>query len=441
MKKHFSLKKMTAFLMSTALIAGAMPVNAGGLFNVSSGITADAASEKKTPAAGVFYKVGDTISVTGDTWFVIDDDPNSGFPSAKISSDIAITAYESSDTDNQYIWKTGDTMFTEVHNGFYITRKDPSVTPEGFYITGGKGTENEPFIIGLSVPKFSGKNITLSDGIGMNFIVSEVNEENADSFKVKLSGDCAEADNALHSLELKTIGGKDVYCVTANISANNMDSKITAELYYSDSKTIVDTLAFSANDYLDAIDSSDNAKLNALVKATRQFGKVSEAYFSGSTLPAVADHSDDILNAVTVFGEYSFNKYQPMFDSNAALMSLVLDSKLAVRLYTAKYEESQHNIAAFDMWTFDEDNKLVISPFAEIYAFEGANGKFCFEVPGITPTQLGTTFNVNYQGTDYLFSPMSWAFRIMSKEDADKKDIAMANALYEYFIAATDYVE
>ena len=55
------------------------------------------------------------------------------------------------------------------------------------------------------------------------------------------------------------------------------------------------------------------------------------------------------------------------------------------------------------------------------------------------PTQLGTTFNVNYQGTDYLFTPMAWAYRVMSKEDALAKDVAMANALYEYFIAATDY--
>jgi len=441
MKKHLGFKKTTAFLMSMALMAGAVPVNAGGFFSVNSGITANAAAEKKAPAVGTFYRAGDTIAVTGDTWFVVDDDPNSGYPSAKVSSDVTITAFESSDADNQYIWKTGDTMFTEVHNGFYITRKDKTVTPEGFYITGGKGTESEPFVIGLSVPKFSGKNITLNDGIGMNFIVGEVNEENADSFKVKLSGDCDEAGNTLHSLELKTINGKEVYCVTANVAANKMNSKITAELYYGEGKKAVDTLAFSVNDYLDAVGTSENTKLAALVKATRQYGKVSEAYFSNGTLPEVKDHSKDILEAKTVFGEYSFNKYQPMFDSSEALMSLVLNSKLAVRLYTAKYEESGHDVAAYDMWTFDENNKLVISPFAETYAFKGANGKVCFEVPGITPTQLGTTFNVNYQGTDYLFSPMAWSYRVLSKKDAAKKDVAMANALYEYFIAATDYAE
>ena len=326
MKKHLGFKKTTAFLMSMALIAGAMPVNAGGFFNAGSGITANAAAEKKAPAVGTLYKEGDTIAITGETWFVVDDDPNSGYPSAKVSSDITITAFENSDADNQYIWKTGDTMFTEVHNGFYVTRKDKSVTPKGFYITGGKGTETEPYIIGLSVPKFSSKNITLNDGIGLNFIVGEVNEENADSFKVKLSGDCDEAGNTLHELELKTIGGKEVYCVTANVAANKMNSKITAELYYGGSKTPVDTLAFSVNDYLDAVGTSDNTKLKALVNATKQYGKVSEAYFSNGTLPEVKDHSKDILDAKTVFGEYSFNKYQPMFDSSEALMSLVLNS-------------------------------------------------------------------------------------------------------------------
>ena len=235
------------------------------------------------------------------------------------------------------------------------------------------------------------------------------------------------------------MGGKEVYCVTANVTADNMNSKITAELYYGDNKTPIDKLAFSVNEYLDAVDTKADTKLDALVKATKQYGKAAESYFGGSAMPTVKDHSGDILNAKTVFGEYSFNKYQPMFDSSEAAISLVLNSKLSARLYTAKYEESKHDVAAYDIWTFDEENKLVISPFEEIYAFEGANGKVCFEVPGIMPTQLGTTFNVNYQGTDYLFTPMAWAYRVMSKEDALAKDVAMANALYEYFIAATDY--
>ena len=440
MKKHCSLKKASAFFMSMALVAGAMPANAGGLFKSDSGIVAYAATEAKAPAVGTLYKVGDTITVTGETWFLIDDDANSGYPKTMLNSDITITGFENSDADNQYVWKTGDIMFTDVHNGFYVTRKDPSVDPEGFYITGGKGTENDPFVLGLSAPKFSGRNITLNDGFGMNFIVGEVNEENLDELKVKISGDCDEAGDSLQSLELKNINGQDVYCVTANVSANEMNSKITAELFYGDSETPVDTYAFSVNEYLDAVDNSGNAKLDALVKATRQYGKVAEAYFSGSTLPSVTDHSQDILGANTSFGEFTINKYQPWFDSSEAIISLVLDSKLAVRLYTAKYEESGHDVAAFDMWTFDADNKLVISPFTEIYAFTGANGRVCFEVPGITPTQLGTTFNVNYQGTDYLFSPMSWAYRVMSHKGAPAKDVAVANALYEYFIAATDYV-
>ena len=36
---------------------------------------------------------------------------------------------------------------------------------------------------------------------------------------------------------------------------------------------------------------------------------------------------------------------------------------------------------------------------------------------------------------------MAWSYRVLSKKDAAKKDVAMANALYEYFIAATDYAE
>ena len=184
MKTIFSRKKTTAFLMAMALTAAAMPLNEVSFFKPGSGITAHAA-EAKAPALGTFYKAGDTIAVKGATWFRVDDDPDSGYPTAKIESNVKITAFENSDADNQYVWKTGDIMFTEVHNGFYITRKESAAAPEGFYITGGKGTETDPFTLGLTVPKFSGKNITLNDGIGMNFIVGEVDDNNADDLKVR----------------------------------------------------------------------------------------------------------------------------------------------------------------------------------------------------------------------------------------------------------------
>ena len=443
MKKQHGLKKTAALIMSMALAAGALPVNAGGFFKSGSAIVANAAEEEKTPAEaktpalGTFYREGDTIAVTGDTWFKIDDDPHSGYPVVKIDSDLKITEYESSDKYNQYVWKTGETMFTEVHNGFYITREDPEADAEGFYITGGKGTQNDPFIIGLSAPKFCGKNLTLSDGIGLNFIVDTINEGNAADIKVKISGNCE--DEGTQSLYVRNINGQDVYCATANVAANNMDSVITAELYYGGSETPVDTLSFSANDYLDTVDTSSDAQFKALVDAAKQYGQAASAYFGKGDIPAVKDHTDDIVNATVSFGKFSFSKYAPMFDSSVASISLVLNSKLAVRLYTAKYEDTHHNIAAYDMWTYDENNKLVISPFSVIEVFQGSNGKYCFEIPGIKPTQLGTTFNVNYQGTDYLFTPMAWAYRVLSKEGAPQKDVAMANALYEYFIAATDY--
>ncbi|SEH36666.1 hypothetical protein SAMN02910265_00024 [Ruminococcus flavefaciens] len=438
MRKHCGWKKTAAFLMAAALVTGAMPVNAGGLFNGNSAIVANAASEAKKPEVGTLFKAGDTIAITGETWFVVDDDPNSGDARAKVESDIAITGYESSDTDNQYIWKTGDVELYTLHKGFYVTREDSSVDPEGFYITSGSGTYEDPFIIGLKAPKFSGKNITLDSDIGMNFIVNPVSEANIDDLKVKFSGDCDET--GLQQLELKTINGKEVYCATANVATNKMDRVITADLYYGDSETPIDTLSFSVNEYLDTVDTSSSPKLKALVEATRQYGKVSTAYFGNGELPKVNDHKNDIVNAAYKFGDYTIYKFKPGFESSDAIISLVLNSKISVRLYTAKYEQSGHDVAAYDIWTFDENNKLQISPFKEIYAFDGANGKKCFEVPDIKPTQLGTTFNVNYQGTDYLFTPLAWAYRVLSHEAAPEKDIALANALYEYYIAATDYV-
>ena len=445
MEKIFGWKKTTAFLMSAALAAAAMPVNAGGLFKANTGIVASAAAEAKAPAVGTLFKVGDTIAVTGETWFVVDDDSHSGDARAKIESDLTITGYESSDADNQYIWKTGDVELMQLHNGFYITRKDPSADPEGFYITGGKGTYEDPFIIGLTAPKFSARNIALNDGICMNFIVGEVNDNNKDDLRVKLSGDCAEADDTLRSLDLKTVDGDEVYCVTANVTANNMSSVITAELYYGDSETPIDSYAFSVNDYLDIVDTTGNEKLEALVNATKQYGSVSAAYFGDGALPEVNDHSDEILNSTYSFGEYSFNLFKPSMvvygdtvtmdtlEPGDALISLVLNSKLAVRLYLANYDENASNLAGAEpMGKVDE--------YFNAEAIKGADDKYCFDIPGITPTLLGQQYDVNYLGTHYFFSPMSWAYRVMSNDGASAKNVAMANALYEYYAAATAYV-
>ena len=58
MKKHLGFKKTTAFLMSMALVAGAMPANAGGLFNVRQRYRCQCSSRKKAPAVGTLYKEG-----------------------------------------------------------------------------------------------------------------------------------------------------------------------------------------------------------------------------------------------------------------------------------------------------------------------------------------------------------------------------------------------
>lgn len=448
MKKYSGWKKTAAFAMSMALVTGALPVNAGGLFNAKSAIVANAASEEaeteapvteaKSPAVGTLFKVGDTIAIAGETWFVVDDDINSGAAKAKVEDNLTITGYDFSEEYNQHVWLTGDVELYPLHNGFYVTSGEDTTEPEGFYITSGKGTENDPYIIGLKAPKFSGRNVSLSDDIGLNFIVNTVDDSNAADLKVKLSGDCEET--GFQSLNRKTINGQEVYCVTANVTANKMDSKITAELYFGESTQMLDSYTFSVNDYLDEVDTSENPKLAALVRATKQYGLVSASYFGNGELPEVADHSDEILNTSYQFGDYIMYKYKPAFESSDARISLVLNSKLALRLYTAKYEQSGHPIAAYDMFSYDENNKLTITTPTEINIFEGAKGKYCFEIPNITPTQLGNTFNVNYQGTDYLFTPLAWAYRVLDKENAPLKDVAMANSLYEYYIAATDYV-
>lgn len=114
------------------------------------------------------------------------------------------------------------------------------------------------------------------------------------------------------------------------------------------------------------------------------------------------------------------------FDTPAK-MSLVLNSKLAARLY-------------IDGLTAGAKAKYTVgnaSDAHEITAVQGSKGVF-FEIKDILPTQLMTDFKITYEGKAYTFKPLTWAYRVLNDSEVLAKNAAMANILYEYHHSAAN---
>lgn len=108
------------------------------------------------------------------------------------------------------------------------------------------------------------------------------------------------------------------------------------------------------------------------------------------------------------------------------MLSLVLNSKLAVRLYIPNLAEGA---AAHYVDTMNHDSLLKSQQNKISDDVGGRKGNNFFEISGITPT--------------YTFTPLSWAYRVMVAADNDMlwhdMDYGMACILYEYYLNARTF--
>lgn len=265
--------------------------------------------------------------------------------------------------------------------------------------------------------EFSGISVTLRDDLGLNFFVSDVNADNKNDYKMIFDGKCEEngKDTAFTAKNGK-------YCATANISADHMNEKITAALYKKTEGEWVKigTAVYSVNQYLKNAKPEANwseertGRFNKLVESVKLYGNVSNAYFN------TPDAMSDFNVPTHTVGELTEMGCAPDFDSSAATLSLVLDSKTAVRLYIPELTEGA---AAESGET----------------AVKGKNGAACFEITGITPLKLAEPVELTYGGKTYRFAPLSWCCRALNLDGGTAKNYVMANTLIEYRKAAKAY--
>lgn len=227
----------------------------------------------------------------------------------------------------------------------------------------------------------------------------------AAKYSVTFSGKCDENGK---TVQLTKKNGK--FCATANVSADHMDELIVATLK-KDGK-VIGSYSYKVKEYLDSVSTYGNDELAALVNTVKTYGSVSKAYFNTpDSMPAVSDYSE----------KYSTAEFEPKKDSSD-MISLVLDSKLAARLYVDGLTATGTAVCGSDT----------------LKAKKSASGEYYFEVKGIDPTELADDIVIKYNEKEYVFKPLSWCY-LVSKNNAGGRNQVMADMLYEYYTNAAAY--
>ena len=313
-------------------------------------------------------------------------------------------------TDKTVTWSSDNTAVATVDENGKVTAV--SAGTANITATATNGTDDTAddkaatcVVIVNPASVFSNVSLSLGDDLALSFYSDTITADNYTEYSVKFSGKCVDSESGF---ELKN--GK--YCATTHIFAKNMNEKITAALYKGEEQ-ISGELEYSVNDYLNApAHSYADDKTKTLIAATKKYGEAADNYFNGAS------------NTFT-FSDIDASAYAPDFGAGDAKLSLVLDSKTAIRLYvkgvTAGTEASGFTSVASSA---DKAN---------------AGYPSYFEITGLTPKQLAAQQFITVDDVEYKFSGLSWAYLILNNSGSSDKNKNMAKAIMEYYTAAKNY--
>jgi hypothetical protein len=341
------------------------------------------------------------------------------YPAGKISQ--TVTGLENgkyklevvaASTENFKVAVSANNVTSEItaagdHNGifntieFNVTDGTANISAEGLNNVWFKVDDFRLFYV---APKFTSASVTLSDDLALNFYFDGIADDTAAAeYTVNFTGACVDESSAL---TYNAAVGK--YYATTHVYAKDIDKDITATLCKG--SDTIDTLEdYSITQYLSSPAFSEaDEKTTALLTATQNFGNASAEYFY-----------DDNYGVTATFEDYDpdVSAYATTFGSDDALLTLVLDSKTAARLYVkgdTTGTDSTINATKAEYPTYHEITELL-------------------------PQNLADEQTITVGGTDYKFSALSWCNRVLTNGSASQKNINMAKAIMAYYQAAKNY--
>lgn len=264
-----------------------------------------------------------------------------------------------------------------------------------------------------------GYSLSLDGNIGVNFFMeldkSVIADENAymkfrlpnGKTSVVLVGDAKQ----------QTVGGTTYYVFSCEVAAKEMNETITAQIITSDKKGEI--YEYSVADYIQYIRDNPtefDEKTLSLVNAMAGYGDYAKAYFNNENLDANTE-----MDAVTADTLASFDK-QISGDLPEGITyygsSLLLESNTTMRHYF----------------------KVAEGTDVSALSFSGSKGNYYYiDIPNISAEKLGTIQNVAIGNCTISYSPMSYAYAVLSSKNTSESLKNLVKSLYLYEQAAEAY--
>ena len=264
-----------------------------------------------------------------------------------------------------------------------------------------------------------GYSLSLDGNIGVNFFMeldkSVIADENAymkfrlpnGKTSVVLVGDAKQ----------QTVSGTTYYVFSCEVAAKEMNETITAQIITSDKKGEV--YEYSVADYIQYIRDNPtefDEKTLSLVNAMAGYGDYAKAYFNNENLDANTE-----MDAVTADTLASFDK---QISGNLPEgityygSSLLLESNTTMRHYF----------------------KVAEGTDVSALSFSGSKSNYYYiDIPNISAEKLGTIQNVTIGNCTISYSPMSYAYAVLSSKNTSESLKNLVKSLYLYEQAAEAY--
>ena len=264
-----------------------------------------------------------------------------------------------------------------------------------------------------------GYSLSLDGNIGVNFFMeldkSVIADENAymkfrlpnGKTSVVLVGDAKQ----------QTVSGTTYYVFSCEVAAKEMNETITAQIITSDKKGEI--YEYSVADYIQYIRDNPtefDEKTLSLVNAMAGYGDYAKAYFNNENLDANTE-----MDAVTADTLASFDK-QISGDLPEGITyygsSLLLESNTTMRHYF----------------------KVAEGTDVSALSFSGSKSNYYYiDIPNISAEKLGTIQNVTIGNCTISYSPMSYAYAVLSSKNTSESLKNLVKSLYLYEQAAEAY--
>ena len=239
---------------------------------------------------------------------------------------------------------------------------------------------------------FKGTDVTLTDGILLNFYV--------------------EADDALGIDNAEKVDGK--YVVTVPVAAKKMGNEVVAE--FKAGSDVVGEHFYSVKQYAEGILASDDYDdaTKALVSAMLNYGAAAQKYFNYNADELVGTPvTDTAALKAAIAPEVEVDDEAKIFVG----ASLILEGTMTLRFYFA---------GSVDSATVDGEDAIVSADSAE----------FCYVDVKVTPDNIDKAYEVKAGETTVKYSVLNYLQR-----NADNAALSeMVASIYAYGAAADDYV-